>query len=195
MKIKFVYVLSFVLAALLLPSLAHADGGTVLASYDASGTIVVTGPTGTTETLTFTFTLDQEYFGDPGSGAVLNAVPTPPVVTSSGPLGTFTFSQQIFSGVQGYGGFVNAQGDEIDLVLNPDIQIDNLTAPNALYADVYACISATCQQMLGLSAPFTAYGGAATETFTATPVNAPEPSPLALLAVGILVLPILKRLA
>ncbi len=184
----FLYVaILFFVATGLTARTVRADGGTVVGSYNCSGSITTTLGS-SSETITFSFVLDQ-IEQDPAT-VVTQILGTPPV-HSIGSLDAFSFSQFAFSG---YGPFTNSDGDEIDLMILGGQGLSDLTPPTAISAEIYSCISAACQAAFSPGIPqFGGFGFPASFTFSAQPV--PEPSSLWMLGAGLLLLPIVKKLA
>jgi hypothetical protein len=173
-----------ILAALIFLPAAHADGAPPNTSIDdVTFTAVFTAANGATETLTGSFEYEIPDFAEnpfmvPGTGQA----------TGSGFLGSLSDPQDL-EAEAGFIAFFDTGGDEIGMFLR-----DFESLPPVVNVFLFGCVSAACDAAYPTDAGFE--GKAPTSfTFSATPMQTPEPPLLAMMFLGILPLAFVRRRA
>ena len=173
------FVLMILVCCVRVPS-SYADAGT--AAYDVSGSLSIASPIAT-ETIDFSFQLDYYPTMQPGCGC--DAALVDPVIGSIGPLQEFTTTNGLAS--QGYVGFFNGAGDEIDLFENLGLGVSPNPPEFTGTASFFSCQSAACQLAFPGEQPlgYGIYSGTASVAVTQV-IGTPEPSSWLMLALGVL---------
>lgn len=158
------------MAALAVLGLAGAAGAQTPMDYDVTGSMSVTGPTGVTETVTFSFQLDYPAGATAGEVSPIYSLGTvtgPAQITSTGPL-NFGLPDENASS-QGYIAFFDSAGDEYDLELNDFV----IPATFGDGSELFSCFSVACAQAFGVAVGQQGIFLPGTSSVTITPVQPP----------------------
>lgn len=182
------------LMVLMFFSTAKADE---VQNFDVTGMMQATGYSGVTETLSFAFTI--QYVPEDDGTLYYAELIGPISVQSMGPLAGFSTTTNRIIGDNSYIGFFDPQGDEFDLgILNPFEQ-GAVTAPAFFdgLTKIWGCQSQACETAFEppnfFSTDLPDSGNEITSVVDPV-IETPEPSLLALLACGILMIGFRNRL-
>jgi len=168
---------------------ARADSTGVVATYDVTGTLTITGNNVCSgpcvESVNFAFQMNYSY--DSADGVYLGMSPGTTILSYSGPLGPFTAAAPCCSGMlygRGADDLTTAQGDIIDFYTTWDATQPG--PPTPMYSDFFMCSSATCITDFSPNGQSVANGVIGTVAFNTQLVSTPEPSTVVMLVAGFL---------